>query len=204
MSSLPCILIPAIVGVICGILGYLIGRMAWNGTEGGRASTLKAELEACRSNTKHLSAKVEKLEEEIKSANSSAKTKTDNLVNVVPVKKASTPKPKAKPAATVKKSGDFDAAAAKAALGKRVTNNDLKAIEGVGPKIAELFKAAGINTWKDMAETPLAKSKAILKEAGDRYAIHNPGTWAKQAKMMSEGKWKELKAWQDKLDGGKK
>ncbi|MEJ6796117.1 MAG: 50S ribosomal protein L21, partial [Flavobacteriales bacterium] len=28
-------------------------------------------------------------------------------------------------------------------------------------------------------------------------------TWPAQAKMAAEGKWDELKKWQDELDGGK-
>jgi hypothetical protein len=31
----------------------------------------------------------------------------------------------------------------------------------------------------------------------------NPGTWPKQAELAAEGKWDELKAWQEELDGGK-
>ncbi len=30
-----------------------------------------------------------------------------------------------------------------------------------------------------------------------------PGTWPEQAKMAAEGKWDELKKWQDELNGGK-
>ena len=30
-----------------------------------------------------------------------------------------------------------------------------------------------------------------------------PGTWPEQAKMAHEGRWDELKKWQDELDGGK-
>jgi predicted flap endonuclease-1-like 5' DNA nuclease len=188
MSSTLCIIIPAIVGIICGILGYLIGRMAWNGTEGGKASTLKAELAACHSKTNHLSEKIETLEGELavsKSRTSAAASSASGTMM------------------TSASSGSFDAAAAKAAIGKKVVQDDLKIIEGIGPKIADLFIAAGIKTWKDLSETSLEKAKSMLDAAGDRYSIHNPGTWARQAKMMHEGKWKELKTWQDTLDGGK-
>jgi hypothetical protein len=33
--------------------------------------------------------------------------------------------------------------------------------------------------------------------------VHIPATWPKQAEMAAAGKWDELKAWQDELDGGK-
>jgi predicted flap endonuclease-1-like 5' DNA nuclease len=192
--SIPCIIIPAIVGVICGILGYLMGRMAWNGSEGGKASTLKAELDACHSKTKHLSEKIESLEGALSVSKSSA---ASSSASTKPASPAADKSP-SKAAKTL-----FDAAAAKAAIGKKVVQDDLKIIEGIGPKIADLFIAAGIKTWKDLSETSLEKAQSILKAAGDRYAIHNPGTWSRQAKMMNEGKWGELKAWQVTLDSGK-
>jgi|GEM_PF-3116517 hypothetical protein len=96
MSSISCIIIPAIVGVICGILGYLIGRMAWNGTEGVRGSTLKAELDACRSHSKSLKASVENLESELAAANLS------NAAMLAASKAVQKPKPKPKPKAEPK------------------------------------------------------------------------------------------------------
>ncbi|MEL6638662.1 MAG: DUF4332 domain-containing protein [Bacteroidota bacterium] len=83
------------------------------------------------------------------------------------------------------------------------TNDDLRIVEGIGPKIAELLHNAGINTWAALAGTEVAKLKAILSEAGKRYATHNPATWPKQAELAAAGKFEELKDWQDKLDGGK-
>lgn len=37
----------------------------------------------------------------------------------------------------------------------------------------------------------------ILNKVGERFQIHNPGTWPKQSMMAYEGKWQELKDWQD-------
>ncbi|MBL0053153.1 MAG: 50S ribosomal protein L20 [Bacteroidetes bacterium] len=81
--------------------------------------------------------------------------------------------------------------------------DDLKKMEGVGPAIEKLLNAAGINTWAQLAETEVEKLEAILSEAGSRFTTHKPGTWPAQAKLAAEGKWDELKAWQDQLDGGK-
>ncbi len=99
--------------------------------------------------------------------------------------------------------GTFDAAAAKAALGKTIKQDDLTMIEGIGPKIAEIFANAGINTWAKLAKTDVEKLKAILTEAGDRYKMHDPGTWSKQADLAAKGQWVELGEWQEKLDGGR-
>lgn len=197
--SIPCIIIPAIVGIICGILGYLIGRMAWNGTEGGKASMLKAELDACHSKTNHLSEKIESLEGELSVTKSRASASAASASHVV----MTSASPVVEKSISNDKNPTFDAEMAKAALGKKVVQDDLKLVEGIGPKIAELFEAAGIKTWRDLSETSVEKAQAILDAAGDRYTIHNPGTWPRQAKMMYEGKWAELKTWQDSLEGGK-
>ena len=84
-----------------------------------------------------------------------------------------------------------------------VKADDLKKIEGIGPKIEELFHAAGIMTFAQLSETSVEAMEAILTEAGPRFSTHNPGTWAQQAGLAAAGKWAELKAWQDELDGGK-
>jgi large subunit ribosomal protein L27 len=81
--------------------------------------------------------------------------------------------------------------------------DDLKVIEGIGPKIETLLKEGGINTWAELAEAPVERLKEILGAAGPRYQIHDPSTWPAQAKMAAEGKWEELKAYQDELTGGR-
>ncbi len=119
---------------------------------------------------------------------------------------ADKPKKKAKkaaPAPEVKALGDFDADAAKAALGKKIKQDDLTMIEGIGPKISELFINAGITTWAALGTTEVERCKEILAEAGDRYKMHDPETWPRQAKLAADGQWQELADWQDKLDGGR-
>ncbi len=88
--------------------------------------------------------------------------------------------------------------------GKKVKENDLKLVEGVGPKIAGLLEAAAIKTWADLAAASIDTLKGILDEAGSRYQMHNPSTWPQQAQLASEGKWEELETLQDELKGGRK
>lgn len=87
--------------------------------------------------------------------------------------------------------------------GKKVAKDDLKLVEGIGPKIAELLHNAGIQTWADLATADVEKVQAILDEAGPNYRIHDPATWSKQAALAAEGKWEELEALQAELSGGK-
>lgn len=105
-----------------------------------------------------------------------------------------------KPAA---KSAPLDLAAAKAALGMTVKLDDLKLIEGIGPKIESLFKADGITTWRDLSKANVERLQGILVAAGPRYNIHNPASWPKQAGLLADGKWAEFKTLTDKLKGGK-
>jgi large subunit ribosomal protein L21 len=62
--------------------------------------------------------------------------------------------------------------------------DDLKRIDGIGPKISNVLQAAGIRTFAQLAETDIAQLKDILKDAGVRA---NPGTWPKQASLATVG-----------------
>ncbi len=80
---------------------------------------------------------------------------------------------------------------------------DLKVVEGIGPKIEEALKAGGVGNWEALASADVEKLKEILTNAEGNFAAHDPGTWPKQAQMAHEGKFEELEKWQDELDGGK-
>ena len=81
--------------------------------------------------------------------------------------------------------------------------DDLKKIEGIGPKIEQLLNDGGFLTFASVAEGPEEKIQTILDEAGPRYRIHKPASWARQAALARDGKWDELKTLQDELIGGK-
>ncbi len=81
-------------------------------------------------------------------------------------------------------------------------NDDLTKVEGIGPKAAEALVAAGIATYSKLAEANPEKVKEILTEASSRMAHLDPTSWPKQAKMAADGKWDELKEWQDNVKGG--
>ena len=79
--------------------------------------------------------------------------------------------------------------------------DDLTTIEGIGPKGQELLYDAGIMTWAALGQADPEKIREIL--AANGMGAHDPTTWPKQAQMAAEGRWDELKVWQDELDGGK-
>ncbi len=90
-----------------------------------------------------------------------------------------------------------------AALDESPASDDLKIIEGIGPKIEGLLNADGISTWAGLAKTEVSVLQAVLDKAGPRYRIHDPGTWPRQAGLAAAGSWDELEALQDRLKGGR-
>lgn len=102
-----------------------------------------------------------------------------------------TPEPKVDVEATKEEVAKSDAA-----------GDDLTKIEGVGPKAAEALANAGMATYADLAKGDPEKIKEILTEASSRMAHLDPTSWPKQAQMAADGKWDELKEWQDSVKGG--
>lgn len=82
--------------------------------------------------------------------------------------------------------------------------DDLKKIEGIGPKIEQLLNEGDIFTFQQMIDGGVDKIQAILDKAGPLYKVHDPGTWTNQARLAAEGKWDELLIMQTELKGGKK
>lgn len=87
--------------------------------------------------------------------------------------------------------------------GTKYKSNDLKIVEGIGPKIADLLMKAGINSWKKLSETTPEKLKEILEGGGPHFNIHDPSTWPAQAGLADKSNWDALKKLQDELTGGK-
>ncbi|WP_442264929.1 hypothetical protein ACSIGC_11300 [Tenacibaculum sp. ZS6-P6] len=242
----PCIYIPIIVGLLCALLGYLLGRLFRKSNNDNsnhdaivleyknKISQLEANLDACNkaklalqkdldscrqsktglssdlklareasanlgaaasltgstNNDSELKDKISNLEAELDACNK-AKISLQNDLN------------RAKNTNTHLNLIPFNADAAKAVFGKKIKQDDLKIVEGIGPKIEGLFHNFDIKTWKALSEASIEKCQEVLNSGGDRYRIHKPDTWPQQAKLAYEGKWEELQKWQDELDGGK-
>ncbi|MBN2481823.1 MAG: hypothetical protein JXB19_08790 [Bacteroidales bacterium] len=98
----------------------------------------------------------------------------------------------------------FDAILARNAFGGKIVENDLKIIEGIGEKIELMLNNRGISTWQKLSATSADEIRNILlSDGGPSYAMHEPETWPAQSLLAYEGKWTELKEYQDKLTGGR-
>jgi predicted flap endonuclease-1-like 5' DNA nuclease len=87
--------------------------------------------------------------------------------------------------------------------GTKYRADDLKIVEGIGPKIEELLHNDGIKTWLALGEASYERLKKILDNAGPRFAMHNPTTWPRQSMLAHKGDWDGLKKMQDELTAGR-
>jgi predicted flap endonuclease-1-like 5' DNA nuclease len=76
--------------------------------------------------------------------------------------------------------------------------DDLKIIEGIGPKIAQALKMAGILTFADLAARNPDDVERIVRDAGVRIVAHTE-TWVEQAKLAAEGQMEDLEQYKRQL-----
>ncbi|RUA17991.1 MAG: hypothetical protein DSY55_01105 [Clostridia bacterium] len=84
------------------------------------------------------------------------------------------------------------------------TPDDLRKIEGIGPKISQLLNTAGIYTFSQLAKTDVATLREIIENAGARFRLADPETWPEQALLAAKGDWEALEILQDSLKGGRR
>jgi len=172
----------AFVGIIAGILGYFFGK-----SDTPRKMDQSLELNALEIENAKLKSDLDICRKRLD--DHTIKTKEIYLKDIKQT--------------TNKNIFQFNPTEAKAAFGKTIKENDLKLIEGIGPKIEGLFHNFDIKTWKDLAEISADKCQEVLDSGGKRYRIHDPASWPMQAKMAYEGLWEELFEWQEKHRAGK-
>ncbi|MGY8914499.1 MAG: hypothetical protein ACKVJF_05360 [Flavobacteriales bacterium] len=170
----------ALFGIICAVLGFLWGKSV------DSPSSNLGELKILQDSNA-------KLIHDLKSCNQKLASKTTKAITTESKKSSVTLAPEAY----------FNTDLAKKSFGKKIKLNDLKVIEGIGPKIEKLFHNFDIKSWENLSEASVKKCQEVLDSGGDRYRIHNPGSWPMQAKMAHEGKWKALARWQEEHKAGK-
>ena len=95
-----------------------------------------------------------------------------------------------------KKTADKPVAAATA---QALQTDDLKRIEGIGPKTASILNQSGIVTFETLAAHTPEEIKAILRAAKARGV---PNSWPQQARLAAAADWDGLAKLQAELKGG--
>ncbi len=83
--------------------------------------------------------------------------------------------------------------------------DDLRRIEGIGPRIAGVLQEAGITTFRQVSNASPEQLGEILQAADPRLLrLADPATWPQQAALAAEGNWSALEEFQSGLKGGRK
>ena len=82
--------------------------------------------------------------------------------------------------------------------------DDLRKIEGIGPRISALLQEAGITTFAQLANTEVSQLKQILEKGGSRFTMADPSSWPEQAALAAAGNWAGFEALQRQLTGGRR
>jgi large subunit ribosomal protein L4 len=152
----------------------------------------RGALEACKLERANRDADAPKPEKKAKAA----------LVEATkPVAKVEAPKVEAVNAAAVETPAPV--VEAPKATAPASTPDDLKRIEGIGPKINDALIAAGIDTFVKLEAASEESLKAALETAGLRFAP-SLGTWAEQSGFLVRGDEAGFKALTDSLTAGRK
>jgi len=81
--------------------------------------------------------------------------------------------------------------------------DDLKLIEGIGPKMEEALRNKGIRTFAKISKTSPEKLKAVLVKANPRYAMAPTESWPQQAQLAAAKQFDKLQELKDSLNRGK-
>ncbi len=66
-----------------------------------------------------------------------------------------------------------------------LAKDDLKVINGIGPKMENLLNEAGIYTYFQLSNAAIKDLTPILEAAGPRFKTQNPADWKKEAKKLA-------------------
>lgn len=85
---------------------------------------------------------------------------------------------------------------------KKDGSDDIELIEGIGPKIAELLKAADLGTFEALSKATPEKITEVLHAAGSKFNMAKPETWPEQAALAAKGDWAAFDKLTEELVGG--
>lgn len=118
--------------------------------------------------------------------------------------KKATPKKAAVAKPTVEQAEAQKTPARKSSAASSPAKGELNQLEGIGPKIAEVLGAAGIETFAQMAQATPERLRETLAAAGNRFRLADPSTWPDQAALAAAGKWDDLNKLKGQLKGGRR
>ena len=81
-------------------------------------------------------------------------------------------------------------------------SDDLKEIAGINAKAEAILNGIGIFRFDQLAQTPVTTVRRVLAEHGPLLFTYDPVTWPGQAGLAADGRWDELRVWQEQMRRG--
>lgn len=81
--------------------------------------------------------------------------------------------------------------------------DDLKKLEGIGPRIEKLLNDAGIKSYAKLATMDRDHLKSLLDKGGREFDMNEPKSWPYQAELAAKENWNRLKEYQAFLLDGR-
>lgn len=81
-------------------------------------------------------------------------------------------------------------------------SDDLKEIAGINAKAEAILNGIGIFRFDQLAQTPVTTVRRVLAEHGPLLFTYDPVTWPGQAGLAADGRWDELRSWQEQMRRG--
>jgi len=192
-----------LLGVLIGwVAEWIVDLVYWR----GRMRSLQTELGECRraldeerERAKMLQAKLRSFEDDHKNLRTRTAQLEADLDRLRDERDAALQQLRA----AESRAGQRTSAASDGPPPAEEAADDLKKIEGIGPKIERVLNEAGIRTFRTLAATSVEQLRTVLAAAGRRFRLADPTTWPRQARMAAEARWDELKNYQDALRGGR-
>lgn len=191
-------IIPFILGWLAAYIYYKVTALRENN------ASLTAKVNEQTGEITQLRMRISALESDLETRDKQLHKSKDDLIMCEAERNAlreqigsdkSAPKSTAKATAPAAKTVTFN--------GTKYKWDDLKIVEGIGPKIAELLTNAGITTWAQLAVTSPYQLREILDAGGSQYNVAVPDSWPHQADLADKEDWEGLKKLQDELSGGR-
>lgn len=90
----------------------------------------------------------------------------------------------------------------RATLPEATGRDDLKEVAGVNLKIESILNSVGVFRFGQLAAMPVPTLQTVLENHGPLLFSFDPATWPGQARLAADGRWAELRAWQDEARRG--
>ncbi len=164
-------------------------------------NALKEEKQTSITRTEKAEAGIQERDKAIEERDSAIELMREDLAALEKKAQDALTRAEATEAATAKLEKELEERAQEEASQKariRHMQDDLTVINGIGPRVSSVLRAAGIKSFSKLAQKEPEEIQGILVAENPRLTrLTDPSTWHEQARMAADAEWEDLRALQD-------